>query len=272
MRSDKITEIAKNYHENLQKEDLLPISDNLRKQAINEALDTIPPSQTLPDPEHSTLNSPLSRDDIEKTLQSVKLGTAPGPDGIPYEVWKHLDTTYKSDLKNESPSFNVIGCLTMVINDIQTHGVDPATHFTLGHMCPIYKKKDRNSIQNYHLITLLNTDYKILTKGLATQLAGHALHLIHPDQTGFIPNRTIFDPIRLAQTMCAYADFIEEDGTIIALDQEKAYDKIDHQYLIQTLEKFNLPGAFIQMVGSLYNSAYMATIINGEISTTFKVV
>lgn len=33
-----------------------------------------------------------------------------------------------------------------------------------------------------------NTDYKIITKAIATQLATeHACHLLHPDQTGFIP-------------------------------------------------------------------------------------
>jgi hypothetical protein len=31
-------------------------------------------------------------------------------------------------------------------------------------MCPIYKKKDRTEISNYWPITLLNTDYKLLTK------------------------------------------------------------------------------------------------------------
>jgi hypothetical protein len=43
--------------------------------------------------------------------------------------------------------------------------------FTLGWMCPIFKKKERTEIENYQPITLLNMDYKILTKAPAIQLA-----------------------------------------------------------------------------------------------------
>jgi hypothetical protein len=89
-------------------------------------------------------------------------------------------------------------------------------------MCPIYKKKECTKIENYRPITLLNTDYKMMTKTLAVQLAKHTCHLLHFDQTGFIPTRSIFDPIKLAESMCAYADYMDEEGVIVALDQEKA--------------------------------------------------
>jgi len=229
------------------------------------------PSQQLADPDGSPLNSTLPRDRIEHTLRNVKLGTAAGPDGIPYEVWKHFDELHKSAKKDEKPYFDVIGCMTIVIQDIQTHGVDPVTNFALGHLCPIYKKKERDDIKNYRPITLLNTDYKLLMKSLALQLAKHVHQLVHPDQTGFIPNRSIFDPIQLTQTICAYADFMEEDGTIVALDQEKAYDRIDHGYLVHVLHHFNLPEPFIKTVQSLYGNAHTAAMVNGELSTNFRV-
>jgi len=108
-------------------------------------------------------------------------------------------------------------------------------------------------------------------KTLSVQLASHIHTLVHPDQTGFIPRRSIFDPIRLSQTMCAYADFMEEDGAIVTLDQEKAYDKIDHHYLLETLKRFQLPDRFINTVHSLYEKAETAIIINGVASSPFSV-
>ena len=98
-------------------------------------------------------------------------------------------------------------------------------------MCPIYKKKDRTEISNYRPITLLNTDCKLLTKALAIQLMDHIRDLIHRDQAGFIPKRSIFDHIKLAEAIISYAEAAEVNGAIIALDQEKAYDKIHHKYL-----------------------------------------
>jgi hypothetical protein len=45
--------------------------------------------------------------------------------------------------------------------------------------------------------------------------------------------------------MIDYAEAIEEDRVIIALDQEKAYNKVDHAYLWQTLKAFGIPEHFI---------------------------
>ena len=58
---------------------------------------------------------------------------------------------------------------------------------------------------------------------------------------------------------------------IIALDQEKAYDQIRHDYLWKTLEAFNLPKPFIRMVESLYQHAFTRVAINGLLSSPFQV-
>lgn len=138
-------------------------------------------------------------------------------------------------------------------------------------MCPIYKKKDRTEISNYRLITLLNTDYKILTKVLALQLMDEISHLLHQDQSGFVPRRSIFNNIRLASTIISYAELTETNGAIMALDQEKVYDKIRHDYLWKTLEKFNAPPTFIRTVKELYRCAHTKVAINGFLSQPFKV-
>ena len=138
-------------------------------------------------------------------------------------------------------------------------------------MCPLFKKKDPTDIRNYRPITLLNTDYKTLTKVLAIQLLDHVDQLVHPDQAGFIPNRSIFDHIRLAKAILNYAEVTEEDGSILALDQEKVYDKIRHDYLWKTLEVFHLPRPFIKMIQALYSNAHTKVAINGVLSATFKV-
>jgi hypothetical protein len=71
--------------------------------------------------------------------------------------------------------------------------------------------------------------------------------------------------------MIDYADITEENGVLIALDQEKAYDRIKHDYLLASLETFNLPQTFIRTVKALYSNAYTRVAINGVMSTPFKV-
>ena len=138
-------------------------------------------------------------------------------------------------------------------------------------MCPIYKKKDPTEIENYRPITLLNTDYKLLTKSMTLLLIKPIQMLIHPDQAGFIPKWQIFDHIRLAKMVLMYTDTMEVDGVLVALDQEKAYNKIRHDYLWETLGKFGLPESFTKTVRSLYKNAYTQVAINGVMSTPFKV-
>ena len=95
--------------------------------------------------------------------------------------------------------------------------------------------------------------------------------MIHMDQAGFIPKCSIFNQIKLAKTIINYTEIAQEDGAIIGLDQEKAYNKVKHNYLWTTLERFNIPPTFIKTVKALYQHAHMRVAINGILSTPFKV-
>jgi len=63
-----------------------------------------------------------------------------------------------------------------------------------------------------------------------------------------------------------------ENGAIVCLDQEKAYNKIAHPFLWVTLGKMNFPTHFINTIKSLYHHAHTKVIINGEISTSFRIL
>ena len=266
-----MAKLARDYHENLQHADLGLVDRGEFEMSANILLEEIPPHQRLEEPRNSPLNWLATEAHTEKALHLAKNGSATGMDGCPYELWKTLATRHESDSGTNKPKFDILKVLTNLINDIQTFGVDENTEFTLGWMCPIYKKKDPTEICNYRPITLLNSDYKLLTKVLAIQLMSHIETLIHKDQAGFIPNRSIFDQIKLAEAIISYAEVASEDGAIVALDQEKAYDKIRHDYLWQTLEAFNLPTPFIETIKSLYKSASTRVAINGVLSKPFRV-
>lgn len=177
-------------------------------------------------------------------------------DGCPYELWKTLNHHHPERADKNKPTFDIVETLMKVFQDIQTHGLDKRMNFAIGWMCPIYKKKDRTEISNYWPITLLNTDYKLLTKVMVHQLLDNIKQMVHLDQANLIPKHSIFNHIRLATTIIKYAELTNKDGAIVALDQEKAYDKVWHNYLWATLEKFNIPQIFIRTVKTLYSNAH----------------
>jgi hypothetical protein len=204
-------------------------------------------------------------------MKSTQNGSSTGINGLPYELWKTLHDRYEIESKADKPTFNIIHTLTRVYNDIEEYGVQEGTDFAAGWMCPLYKKKDKRKIENYRPITLLNSDYKIFTKALAIKLVRIISKIIHENQAGFIPGRSIFDQVRLSKLMVHYAETVEENGVIVSLDQEKAYDKVSHEYLWKTLAKYNLPDKFINIVKSLYENAETQVMVNGVLSSPFKV-
>jgi hypothetical protein len=110
--------------------------------------------------------------EVAAALKQLPNDKAAGMDGIPCELWKILQRTYDENKDRDTPGANIVKILTNVFNNIESHGVAPNTDFSLGWMCPIYKKGDRSEIANYRPITL-NTDYKIFTKALNNRLSSN---------------------------------------------------------------------------------------------------
>jgi hypothetical protein len=205
-------------------------------------------------------------------------GKVAGMHGIPSEFWQRLEAINRDNKKDkgtgtpEKRTCDIVKVLTWVYNDIEEHGVVEGSKFSLGWMCPLFKKKDRTDIANYRPITILNSDYKIFTKALANKLSRVAPYLVHKNQSGFMKGRKITDAIYLAMEVVEYTEEDLQNGVIVALDQEKAYDKTLHPYLWDTLREQGIPELFVNTVRSLYKYADTHIIINGEISSSFRVV
>lgn len=267
-RSDEMADLAKTYHDRIQKNDYREMDED-RTASTQSILKEVDARHPQSDP--GNLNKSISTEDTREALGRSANGKAAGMDGVPYELWKLLQKRGEDHRRRNTAYPDIVGILTEVFNDVEVNGVDPKAQFSIGWMCPIYKKGDRNNIANYRPITLLNTDYKIMTKALAMKLAEAVPNLIHKNQAGFIPGRSIFDQTQLARLMIEYAEATEENGVIIALDQEKAYDRIDHEYIWLTLQNFGVPEHFIQTVKNLYQDAETSVVINGVISPPFRV-
>ena len=81
-------------------------------------------------------------------------------------------------------------------------------------------------MKNWRPVTLLNTDYKILTKTLARRLEKFIPDIIHPDQSGFVKGRFIGEPIRFVEDLIEKYDKEDQTGVVLQLDFEKAFDSI----------------------------------------------
>ena len=88
------------------------------------------------------------------------------------------------------------------------------------------KGKDRTYIKNCRPISLLNVDYKILSKCLAERMKTFLPNLIHHSQNGFIKGRSIHDVLRTISDILEDTVSKKVNGMLMTIDFEKAYDSV----------------------------------------------
>ena len=93
-------------------------------------------------------------------------------------------------------------------------------------------------MKNRRPISLLNVDSKILLKAFSVKLKEVLPALISSEQTANVQNRFIAESVRLISDLVDICDSKKLSGFIATMDNEKAFDTLDHSFLIPLLKKF----------------------------------
>ncbi|CAM2106430.1 unnamed protein product [Caretta caretta] len=123
-------------------------------------------------------------------------------------------------------------------------------------------KGDLNDLRNWRPVSLLSTDYKIVAKAMSLRLGSVMADVIHPDQTYTVPGRSIFHNLFLVRDLLELGRRGGLSFALLSLDQEKAFDRVDHGYLLSTLQAFGFGPQFVSFLQVLYASAECLVRLN----------
>ena len=156
------------------------------------------------------------------------------------------------------------------IHEVKSQGLSECRNVSVIKL--VYKKNGETYLlTNYRPISLINADIKIITKVLADRLKLVLPKIIHSTQTA-VYGRKIDQNIHLIRDLIDLANKEDEPAAFIFLDQEKAFDRVNHEFLFKTMQSFGIGPNFINWIKTIYSNATSILNINGFFfaKNTFK--
>lgn len=200
----------------------------------------------------------INEEEIEEVIDQLKNGKSPGLDGLTsefYKVFKHVlipilhnlfADTFKQKKMSESMKTGMIKI--------------------------IYKNKgDKDHLKNYRPLSMLNTDYKILAKIMANRLKKVIPNIITTNQAYGVLNRDISDIVTNIRDLMWYMKEKGEGGYLISIDLEKAFDRVEHKYLFDLIEKFGFGRNFITWMKCFYTDILSCIKVNGFLTDYIEI-
>lgn len=202
------------------------------------------------------LGRPITLVEVQEAIKSLNPGKSPGPDGFSAEYYKAnsdllapiLEGMYNESFRNcQLPKTLSDATITLILK----------------------KDKDPLLCSSYRPISLLNVDFKILSKILALRLQRVLPQIISLDQTGFMTGRHSYhNSRRLLNIIHTPSSSVPE--IVVSLDAEKAFDRVEWSFLYDVMDRFGLGEDFVRWVQLLYSSPLASVRTNNNLSPPFS--
>ncbi|KAJ1170993.1 hypothetical protein NDU88_002864 [Pleurodeles waltl] len=202
---------------------------------------------------------PVTMAEVSEAIAQLASGKTPGTDGLPMDFYKKIE-------KQLTPQL-----VEMYTESLQ-NGIMPCT-MREAMAVPLPKTKSRQpSVTDFRPLSMLNSDFKILSKILANRLLPLVPTLVHVDQNGFVPNRsTSLNLRRLFAVLNMPSDTKPTAGVLLAVDFEKAFDSIRWDYLKAVMLRMGMGEDWVKWVDLLYTSPLARVTTGKTVSGTYPV-
>lgn len=176
-----------------------------------------------------------------------------------------------SNLGSDGFVANLFKLLWEIINDKLVSAIRAV--FDSGHIIKeinhtfvtlIPKKDNLISISNYRPISCCNVLYKIISNIICNRTKIYTYELISCNQNAFIPRRNINENSLLAYEMVRTFNRKRSNNLCPNVDLQKAYDKVNIEYVCHILATTECPYKIICIVIECVTAPTFSILINGS--------
>ena len=193
--------------------------------------------------------------DILKIIQNLNSNKAHGHDKISIRMLKICGDSLCRPLE-------------LIFNHLLENGIY-LFDWKKGNILPVYKKNDKQRLNNYRPTSLLPICSKIFERIIFNEMFGFFIEidLISQHQSGFEPGDSCINQL-LSITHKIYQSFDEGfDVLSVFLDISKAFDKVWHDGLIFKLKQNGISGSLLNLLSNFLRNRKQRVVLNRQTSS-----
>ena len=227
--------------------------EEVDEESMRQVLDSV--KARLSDDDREMCETGIGTGEINEAIGGLGRNKSPGIDGLIGEFY----VEFREEL---------VPVLERLFRWIEEKGEMPLSMST-GLVTVIHKKGSRVKLQNYRPLSMLNGDYKVLARVLANRVKQVIGKVVGSTQAYSIPGRDIADTISSIRDTIEYMKR-DKGGIVVSLDLNKAFDRVDHDYLYRVLDKFGFGHRLVGWIKRMYDRAVSCVKINGIVTDAFR--
>ncbi|KAL8142910.1 LOW QUALITY PROTEIN: hypothetical protein V2J09_015942 [Rumex salicifolius] len=204
------------------------------------------------------LSTPFKDDEIWASVRRMGAYKSPRIDGFQPVFYHSCWDIVNVSVCNFIRAFFASGQLPAEVNATIIHLIGKVAHPEL--------------VSQFRPISLCNVLYKMITKILAHRLQPIMSKLVGPTQSSFILGRVISDNVVLVQEIVHSMSHKSgrKGWMLIKLDLEKAYDRLQWDFIEDTLKNVGLPDCWVRWIMECISTSSMRVLWNGELTRVFS--